>query len=195
MYDRNIIRIENDENQAMSKLLSCSEQNLSFAEFSKRLLHWAEQGREDQTFLLGRADVACGLQTVSYSVIAGEHIRKRTLQRTWLKPGMVVEAAVGWLNSLLGPEIVQHQAVWNGDEKRMLPKDGCWCATAIVNERNGYTLVLEAGQHYVYIVTIVDKTRSFRAKPGTRVFVVDQYGAFSEDSNRSNPFRSAKEGP
>ena len=69
----------------------------------------ASQGRADQSFLLARAEVYYGLQSQYYSVIAGEHIRKRTQQRTWIQPGMVVEVAVGWLNSLLGPEIVEHQ--------------------------------------------------------------------------------------
>ena len=105
---------------------------------------------------------------------------------------MVVEVAVGWLNSLLGPEIVEHQAEWDSTDKCMVPKSGDWCATAIVDEKHGFTLVLEAGETYVHIVTLVDKTHSFQAKPGTRVFVMDRYGAFAEDPSRSRPFRRIK---
>ena len=63
------------------------------------------------------------------------------------------------------------------------------------SEKHGFTLVLEAGETYVHIVTLVDKTRSFQAKPGTRVFVVDRYGAFAEDPSRSRPFRRTKKEP
>lgn len=196
MYDPGFRRVDSDENQELSKLLSHTEQKVSFPEFCKRLLNWAAQGKEDQDFLLGRADVAYGLQTISYSVVAGEHVRKRTRQRTYLEPGMVVEAAIGWLNSLLGPEIVQHKAVWSDAQKQMVPKNGGqWNATAIVNEKDGYTLVLEAGMRYVHIVTLIDKTHTFRAKPGTRVFVVDRYGMISEDKERSNPFLHTKKEP
>lgn len=195
MIDRRFEAIENDENQELSKMLACAEQHLTCVEFGRKLLYMASQGRADQSFLLARAEVSYGLQSQCYSVIAGEHIRKRTQQRTWIQPGMVVEVTVGWLNSLLGPEIVEHQAEWDSTEKCMAPKSGDWCATAIVDEKHGFTLVLEAGETNVHIVTLVDKTRSFQAKPGTRVFVVDRYGAFAEDPSRSRPFRRTKKEP
>lgn len=181
MIDRRFEVIEKDENQELSKILACAEQHLTCVEFGRKLLYMASQGRADQSFLLARAEVYYGLQSQYYSVIAGEHIRKRTQQRTWIQPGMVVEVAVGWLNSLLGPEIVEHQAEWDSTDKCMVPKSGDWCATAIVDEKHGFTLV--------------DKTHSFQAKPGTRVFVMDRYGAFAEDPSRSRPFRRIKKEP
>ena len=152
MIDRRFEVIEKDENQELSKILACAEQHLTCVEFGRKLLYMASQGRADQSFLLARAEVYYGLQSQYYSVIAGEHIRKRTQQRTWIQPGMVVEVAVGWLNSLLGPEIVEHQAEWDSTDKCMVPKSGDWCATAIVDEKHGFTLVLEAGETYVPIV-------------------------------------------
>lgn len=124
MIDRRFEAIENDENQELSKMLACAEQHLTCVEFGRKLLYMASQGRADQSFLLARAEVSYGLQSQCYSVIAGEHIRKRTQQRTWIQPGMVVEVTVGWLNSLLGPEIVEHQAEWDSTEKCMAPKSG-----------------------------------------------------------------------
>lgn len=161
MIDRRFEAIENDENQELSKMLACAEQHLTCVEFGRKLLYMASQGRADQSFLLARAEVSYGLQSQCYSVIAGEHIRKRTQQRTWIQPGMVVEVTVGWLNSLLGPEIVEHQAEWDSTEKCMAPKSGDWCATAIVDEKHGFTLVLEAGETYVHIVTLVGQNPQF----------------------------------
>lgn len=149
MIDRRFEVIEKDENQELSKILACAEQHLTCVEFGRKLLYMASQGRADQSFLLARAEVYYGLQSQYYSVIAGEHIRKRTQQRTWIQPGMVVEVAVGWLNSLLGPEIVEHQAEWDSTDKCMVPKSGDWCATAIVDEKHGFTLVLEAGLSWI----------------------------------------------
>lgn len=95
MIDRRFEAIENDENQELSKMLACAEQHLTCVEFGRKLLYMASQGRADQSFLLARAEVSYGLQSQCYSVIAGEHIRKRTQQRTWIQPGMVVEVTVG----------------------------------------------------------------------------------------------------
>lgn len=94
MIDRRFEAIENDENQELSKMLACAEQHLTCVEFGRKLLYMASQGRADQSFLLARAEVSYGLQSQCYSVIAGKHIRKRTQQRTWIQPGMVVEVTV-----------------------------------------------------------------------------------------------------
>ena len=94
MIDRRFEVIEKDENQELSKILACAEQHLTCVEFGRKLLYMASQGRADQSFLLARAEVYYGLQSQYYSVIAGEHIRKRTQQRTWIQPGMVVELSL-----------------------------------------------------------------------------------------------------
>lgn len=189
MYDPNIRRIENDESQQMSKLLSKMEQKLCYEDFCDRLVDWANRGKKDQTFLLGSAHIPCKMGTVAYSVIVGEHIKKRVRQRSYLTPGMILSTTIQFLSCPLGVKIVQNKAVWDQEWEQMVPIDGGkWAATAIVNERDGYTIILEAGRKYVNVVTFINKTHSFYPKPGTIVYTVDKNGAITMDKDRYRPF-------
>lgn len=189
MYDQNIRHIENDENQQMSKLLSTMEQKMSYEAFGSRLLSWADLGKDDQTFLLGNVNIPGMTGAVAYSVVVGEHIKKRVRQRSYMTPGTILSIAIQLLSCPLGVKVVQNKAIWDQKWEQMVPANGGkWVATAVVNERDGYTIILEAGRKYVNVVTFINKTHSFYAKPGTLVYTVDKNGSITMDKGRCRPF-------
>lgn len=170
-------KIRGEANQDLGRYLPQLESRLSKGAFFARLSRDAELDPEN--FLVGNVEIELETGPRMFPVIVGEHVRKRTRQRTWNSLEDILAKAIYWLHCpMIGQRVIDHPVVWDDDVNDTIPfePDGI-DSTAILIEKEDLVLCFEAGFHYIRVKTAFTGTRQFHPSPTTLTIQVAESGA------------------
>lgn len=176
-------KIRGEANQDLGRYLPHLEAQLSKGAFFARLSRDAELDPEN--FLIGSVEIELDDGPEMFPVIVGEHVRKRTTQRTWDSLDSILAKAIYWLRCpMIGQRVIGHPVIWDDDANEAVPfePDGM-DSTALLIEKEDLVLCFEAGFHYVRVKTVFKGTRQFHPSATTLVIQVAESGAVRRLAN------------
>ena len=157
--------IRGEENQNLHKLLAVKESELCDEEF----LEWldANQEADKENFRVSEIYLKLPKETRRYSLVFGEHAKKRTNQRLWFGPDHMLKKCIEMLGfTRVKKALAGHPIIWDFESNNTIPWHGDGRTAVVVrNLRDGFVVVFEAGFNYILVVTIEDNPKTFVPRP------------------------------